>query len=39
MNDVIADAKRRFVIIADPHIRANEEFHVYNEGLHKQHGV
>ena len=39
MNDVIADAKRRFVVIVDPHIRANEEFHIYNEGLKKQHGV
>jgi len=39
MNDVIAHAKRRFVVIVDPHIRASEEFHVYNEGLEKQHRV
>ena len=39
MNDVIAQAKRRFVVIVDPHIRASEDFHIYSEGLEKQHSV
>ena len=36
MNDAIHGAKRRLVAIVDPHIRANNEYHVYREGMELQ---
>jgi alpha-glucosidase (family GH31 glycosyl hydrolase) len=36
MNDAVAHSKRRLVAIVDPHIRANEEYHVYKEGMQLQ---
>jgi len=33
MNEAVNEAGRRFVAIVDPHIRANEEYHVYDEGM------
>jgi alpha-glucosidase (family GH31 glycosyl hydrolase) len=36
MNEQIHDSGRRFVIAADPHIRASHDYFMYEEGLKKQ---
>lgn len=36
MNEAIQDSKRRFVAIVDPHVRADNSYHVYEEGLKLQ---
>jgi len=36
MNEKIHEAGRRFVIAADPHIRASNDYFMYKEGLSKQ---
>ena len=36
LNDEVHAAGRRFVAIVDPHVSANEDWHVYKEGLKLQ---
>jgi len=36
MNEAVHDSGRRFVAIVDPHIRADEAYHVYKEGMDLQ---
>lgn len=36
MNEAVHNSGRRFVIAADPHIRASQDFFMYKEGLEKQ---
>ena len=36
MNEQVYDSGRRFVIAADPHIRASNDYFMYKEGLTKQ---
>ena len=36
MNDRIHDAGRRFVIVADPHIRASQDYFMFKEGMERQ---
>jgi mannosyl-oligosaccharide alpha-1,3-glucosidase len=33
MNNAINESQRRFVAIVDPHVRANDDFHVYKDGM------
>ena len=36
LNEAVHGAGRRFVAIVDPHVRADKDFHVYEEGLKLQ---
>ena len=36
MNEQVHHSGRRFVIAADPHIRASHDYFMYKEGLAKQ---